>query len=958
MPKNKTRRHWITNRAVKLADVLARWIVCTGGIGTICAVLGVCLFLVWVAFPLLRPARITFLGSSVANLPLLEESQPAALAGDSSVKAALPSEFPIAVDKPSADVERPSSDLRDLPLKISDALIAVGVDEGQRVVWCVDRWGRLALFRARDGRLLVHRAVRPGHEVTAVSVDARQGLLACGLRSGKVVFVKFTIAVTSEPRESVSPDMWRRVTRLGATGILQEENGVWWLSDDMRGAIQVRLAVQEEPEISVCQQPIVRLDFSLRLDTRTMACLAADGNLHVGHTEKKVNFLTGEETLRLKSGALNLTALGMKTPPAYVLLSGVGDSTYLVWQSGRFWRCDTRDVTQPRVVEKLSLIRPEEGEISAMGFLIGKVTLLVGTSQGGLTAWFPVKPPNATTADGIHLVRGHVYRPGTAAVKNLGGSQRSRIFVAGYEDGTVRVYHATSEQLLAQVEVPTQPRDAVVGDTGAVGRNRDDSAKMLAGPRSANTAKVASIAVGGAASQQSIVAVSLAPKDDGVMAWFGPHLRLWRLDASHAGVTWKTIFGKVWYEGYVKPEFVWQSTGGTDDFEPKYSLTPLAFGTLKATVFALLFAVPIAFLAAIYTSEILHRDVRTWVKPTIELMAGLPSVVLGFLAALIFAPWVEARLPSVLAIFYCVPFFLLLGGHVTNIFPLSWQRVGQRYRMVGTFFAVLLAMAAARGVGPVGEHYLFSGNIDAWLDRRVGRGEGGWFLALLPLAAAVVAWVFIRLLQPRLDAALGSWTRTRWAMLKLGLFLAGSLLACLLAWGLGWLLVAVLGWDPRDLFLGTYVQRNAFVVGLVMGFAVIPLIYTIADDALSAVPQHLRAASLAAGATPWQTAIRIVIPTAASGLFSALMIGLGRAAGETMIVLMAAGNTPIMDWNIFNGFRTLSANIAVELPEAVQNSTHYRMLFLAALCLFVLTFVVNTVAEAIRLKFRKTAYEL
>ncbi len=91
-----------------------------------------------------------------------------------------------------------------------------------------------------------------------------------------------------------------------------------------------------------------------------------------------------------------------------------------------------------------------------------------------------------------------------------------------------------------------------------------------------------------------------------------------------------------------------------------------------------------------------------------------------------------------------------------------------------------------------------------------------------------------------------------------------------------------------------------------------------------------RSASLGAGATPWQTAVRVIIPTAMSGLFSAVMVGLGRAVGETMIVLMAAGNTPIMDWNIFNGFQTLSASIATELPEAVQGSAHYRTLFVAA----------------------------
>lgn len=166
------------------------------------------------------------------------------------------------------------------------------------------------------------------------------------------------------------------------------------------------------------------------------------------------------------------------------------------------------------------------------------------------------------------------------------------------------------------------------------------------------------------------------------------------------------------------------------------------------------------------------------------------------------------------------------------------------------------------------------------------------------------------------------------------------------------------GFDPRGSFVDTYVQRNAMVVGFVMGFAIIPIIYTIAEDALTSVPGHLRAASLGSGATHWQTAVHIIVPTAMSGLFSALMIGLGRAVGETMIVLMAAGNTAVMEWNLFNGFRTLSANIAVELPEAVRDSTHYRILFLSALALFAMTFVINTAAEVFRMRIRKRTFEL
>jgi phosphate transport system permease protein len=151
----------------------------------------------------------------------------------------------------------------------------------------------------------------------------------------------------------------------------------------------------------------------------------------------------------------------------------------------------------------------------------------------------------------------------------------------------------------------------------------------------------------------------------------------------------------------------------------------------------------------------------------------------------------------------------------------------------------------------------------------------------------------------------------------------------------------------------SYDQRNAMVVGCAMGFAVIPTIFSIAEDAVFGVPKSLSQGSLALGATPWQTMVFVVLPTASPGIFSALMIGLGRAVGETMIVLMATGNTPVMDWNLFEGMRTLAANIAVEMPESEVNSSHYRILFLAGLVLFMFTFIVNTVAELIRQRLRE-----
>jgi phosphate transport system permease protein len=148
-------------------------------------------------------------------------------------------------------------------------------------------------------------------------------------------------------------------------------------------------------------------------------------------------------------------------------------------------------------------------------------------------------------------------------------------------------------------------------------------------------------------------------------------------------------------------------------------------------------------------------------------------------------------------------------------------------------------------------------------------------------------------------------------------------------------------------------QRNSLVVGIAMGFAVTPTIFSIAEDAVFSVPKHLTTGSLALGATPWQTLTRVVLLTASPGIFSAIMIGLGRAVGETMIVLMATGNTAVMDFSIFTGFRTLSANIGVEMPEAGVGETHYRLLFLSALVLFGFTFVVNTLAELVRQRLRE-----
>ena len=359
------------------------------------------------------------------------------------------------------------------------------------------------------------------------------------------------------------------------------------------------------------------------------------------------------------------------------------------------------------------------------------------------------------------------------------------------------------------------------------------------------------------------------------LAWFldgAGDLRRFRIDDPHPEAGWSAFFGKIWYEGASAPAYSWQSTSGNDDFEPKLSIVPLLFGTVKGTLYAMLFAVPVALLAALYTSQFMRPETRRIVKPVIELMASLPSVVLGFLAALWLAPKVEFATPGILLVCISLPLSAMLFGY-------AWARLPKRVRIL---------------VGP-----------------------GNEFLALIPLALLVMtaAWFCGPALEKVAFAGdFPSWWRAHFA---------------------------------------AYEQRNCLVVGFVMGFAVIPIVYTISEDALSNVPKSLVSASLALGASRWQTASRVVLPTASAGIFSALMIGFGRAVGETMIVVMATGNTAISEWNLFSGMRTASANIAVELPEAAQGSTHYRTLFLCACCLFLLTFTLNTVAETLRQRLRE-----
>ncbi|MFN2426153.1 MAG: ABC transporter permease subunit [Candidatus Binatia bacterium] len=782
----------------------------------------------------------------------------------------------------------------------AENVLATGSDDTLSVLWAYGDGGRFVTLAAADGRILEEQ--RPFPEVpTAWAFPVRAGRGIFGFADGTIRFVavenrteyRHADAVPAEHRQRAAGD------RFLLDGKVAERVGV----DQF--ALRAVAWTATEPIAIAEGAAIVAVDVSMTSSGPASASLDDRGIVRVTQVSTTQNFLTGKETLTTESGEIHLAAVADRGLPRWVMLRGLGDNVLAVWEDGHAIRVDVRDLAEPKVAEELDLLPERDLLVSSLAFLNGKNTLLVGDSGGGLGAWFRVPAPTMTTGDGAHFIRAHQLTPGKSAVTAIASSPRTRVMAAGYADGTVRVSHVTSGRTVAESRTPD-------------GR--------------------------------TVSALALVPDDSAVVAWSGEFLDF-ALEAPHPEVSVASLLSPVLYEGYAKPEHVWQSSSGTDDFEPKFGLWPLVFGTMKATLYAMLFGVPIALMAAIYTSEFLRPEVKARIKPTIEMMASLPSVVLGFLAALILAPLVEDAVPEVLASLVLVPLSLLTCAHLWQFVPGGRRSELEAWRLVLAAAAIVAGVGLSVAFGPMLERWMFAGDLRLWLDGGVGDATGGWAMLTLPLAAVVTGLAVSRL-EPLVLPGRGS------APLRsLVTFASGCIATVSVAVAVAASLSAA-GLDLRGAVLGTYVQRNALVVGFVMAFAIVPIIYTIAEDALSSIPENLRAGSLALGATPWQTAVRIVVPTAMSGLFSAIMIGLGRAVGETMIVLMAAGNTPVLDWNIFNGFRTLSANIAVELPEAVRNGTHYRTLFLAAFTLFLMTFVLNTAAELIRLRFRKRAQQL
>jgi phosphate transport system permease protein len=554
---------------------------------------------------------------------------------------------------------------------------------------------------------------------------------------------------------------------------------------------------------------------AVNLNGGTLMLAGSTGNeLHLISLGREENLFTGE--VSVSEERINLPQIGepisqlLLDPRQMWLYVFNGDSS-----------ADVFDLRKRSLNGRYELLTDASNSVTSATSLLGGISIMIGDARGGIQQWFMVRDEDGKST--FQSIRS--FQLGDSAITRILPEERRKGFMALDADGRLGIFHSTAHRTLLRQQV----------------------------------------------AEGSAIA-ALSPRSTRLLVESEGRLQRFAVSNPHPEISWSSLWGKVWYESYPEPDYVWQSTSANTDFEPKLSLSPLAFGTLKAAFYAMLLAAPLAVAAAIYTAYFMAPRMRTKVKPVIELMEALPTVILGFFAGLFLAPFLENHLPGIFSLLLLTPLGILLFGFL-------WTKLPEpvRHRVPdGWEAALLLPVVIAIGWFSIAvsghlENWLFAGNMRLWLSNELG--------------------------------------------------------------------------IPFD-------QRNALVVGLAMGFAVIPNIYSIAEDAVFSVPKSLTFGSLALGATPWQTLTRVVILTASPGIFSALMIGMGRAVGETMIVLMATGNTPIMDINIFEGMRTLAANVAVEMPESEVGGTHYRVLFLAALVLLMFTFVMNTLAELIRQRLR------
>ncbi len=931
-PTPPTRRR-TTRRSVYLVDKVSTLVITLGGLVVVAAVLGIAIYLIGVTINLFRPGVVE--ERFVADIPTTHRA------------------------------------------------LFIEPDEHQSTVLRLLDDGVLQTIELDTGEVIAEQDVIPAERtITAFSRAPRGGYVAFGfddgtVQLGEIGFDTQFVAPSDEPEQlkDLQADQMRRFGDSVATRTPLKQLRLTKAKVEIADPIKLRTG----------DGAVLLVDYHADDREEFLVAIRADGSAAYNQVRKIQSLMGGAPRIRLREYSFPAKVDAVEHAPQWVFVTGDGENALLFWVDGAVQRYDTSNPDSITLAETVD-VADSGRTVTAATKILGGNTIAIGDDAGNVYGYFAARNELADTPDKKNFVRAHTLASQGAAITSIGVSSRDRTFVTGDDRGGAYVRNMTSDALVTKC------------DAGS-----------------------------------PLAFAMLMPKVDGVLLVDDQHrMHVLELDPRHPEATVGSLFGKVWYEGDPEPSYTYQSSSGDDAAEAKYNLVPLIFGTMKATIYTMLISIPFGILAAIYTSEFLSPRIRTSIKPSIEMMASLPSVVLGFIAAMTLAPLIRDYLPGILLSFVGIPIGVLLGAYLWHFVPVRYMNratAGGRLIMIIGITAIAAFVSVAIGpvlektffqpsnndvlvraggyeaaprdewpdwvqqrstitnsdtrrlrqqglyyrngeiVRPAGElsdpeiqreielHEYDRADIRAWQDGVIGGPWSGWFLISFPGAAIIVAIMVTRYIDPRLRSWDRAFSPTGEAGVELLKFLTTLALSAVVAAIFALLLTSV-GLDARDSIFGAFQQRNTLVVGIAMSVAVIPIIYTIADDAMTSVPDTLRSASLGAGATRWQTAVRVVLPVAMSGVFSACMIGLGRAAGETMIVLMATGNTPIMSWSVFDGLRTLSANIAVELPEAPKDHTHYRVLFLCGLVLFAMTFIINTAAEIIRQRVRKRSASL
>jgi phosphate transport system permease protein len=884
---------------VRWSDRIAKHVITIGGIGTILVVLMVVVVLLGNVAPLFRGARVAPLATiDLQTVPTATE--------------------PTVIERAAAEP------------------VAFGLDEYNELVWFLHPDRRITVRSVQGAVLLAEFPMESNgtdgasNAITAVSVDSKNAHVLIGYQDGSVQPVSISIEVEFRKLSDLPAET---ATALKQGSTVREGSVVRLTAGNLVRETRVSGVVAQD-SIPLFNTAVSAVDCLVRTDesgfeeSTQWVWGASDGTqMTMGVLEQKPAMLGGgmqiESQIWRNAGRTQEIADASKTIGVMVTSSADAIRSIDLLGEVRWWTPTENE----RLVLKQSYlsITGSESKATSMVPLLGGVSWLIGGSSGHVES-----VTVAATDSGQELLSIHRIPTADTSILALASAPANRMFAALSEAGTVALRYTTSESELARWSVSTdENRQRFLNESGNVPTGIELSKPKLQFNASGNT-------------------LALLDKN---------HLSIWNIEAAFPEASLSSFFAPVWYEGYRQPSHIWQSSTGSAEGEPKFGMWPLIFGTLKATFYSMLIAAPIALLAAIFGSEFMSNTWRLRFKPLIELMASVPSVVLGFIGAMVLAPLLRDYLCWFLLSGVLTLFFFVLAAHLWMMLPVSRAIPLRRYRLPLMFLVPPIAIGVSWLIYPSLERWLFQTSMVDWLSNRALGAWPGWFLLMLLPMVLLVVWIMTGPMRPWIEVGRGSLPAHLESRRNLLRFLLGTMVALLLA-ALSATILSSTGLDARGSIVGPYQERNALLVGGILGFAIIPLVYTLADDALQSVPQHLRSASLGCGATVWQTTVRVVVPTAMSGLFSALMIGFGRAIGETMVVLMAAGNTPLMELNPFNGYRTLSATLATELPEAARGSTHYHTLFLAALLLFCFTLIVNTCAEWVRIRFRKRAFQL